>query len=204
MADSGPTTIQFPSIPAERSVKSRRPSGKGMDRLSGDSNSLGEQRITEVPSKGIDNRGDGGSRAKEESGASSQGDNRLPVSPASPSPLPTSEAGRSIFTSADNVLKTIADRFNAAREEGKVVAWRQLQKDLMDASPWIVPVFIPYKDLIQIVADIEKEIKGTTSSVGRSNEEILADFLSGGASLPDIIPPLPPVGLDTAVIVGED
>lgn len=53
----------------------------------------------------------------------------------------------------------------------------------MHASPFICPAVIPYKDLISIVSEIEKEIKGGTSQAGKSNEEIMADFLSGGGSL---------------------
>jgi hypothetical protein len=185
---------------------------KGLDGLSGDSNTRGASSPTggegeKEQGQGANNRGDGGRRTTEERRASSQGDNGLPVSPTSlpPSTIP---AG-TLFATADNILKKIADRFNLAREEGKVQAWRQLQRDLMDASPFIVPIFIPYKDLIQIVADIEKEIKGSTSQAGKSNEELLADFLAGGVCLPPTIPvPASPIdydigeSLDTAVIVG--
>jgi hypothetical protein len=84
---------------------------------------------------------------------------------------------------AENVLQTIADRFTAARTLQKSEAWRQLQMDLMQASPFLVPVIIPYKDLISIVSDIEKEIKGGIGHQGKSNEEIMADFLSGEGTL---------------------
>jgi len=76
------------------------------------------------------------------------------------------------------------DKFVELREQQKVGAWKQLQSDLMRAAPFIVPHIIPLKDVIQIAADIEKEIKGSTAQVGRSNEELLADFLNGGSSIP--------------------
>jgi hypothetical protein len=198
----------------EQATLNPRPADiQNLDGLSRDSNpgGGGSQTIPGKPKQGPspDNRGDGGSGVKEEGGASSQGDNRLsePSAPLSPT-IPAT--GASIFTSSDNVLKKIADRFNEAREIGKVQAWRQFQRDLMDASPYIVPLLIPYKDLVQLCADIEKEIKGSTSQAGKSNEELLADFLSGGASLPENIPvPLAPVdysleeSLDTSDIVGK-
>lgn len=88
------------------------------------------------------------------------------------------------FTATDNILKIIGDRWNEARDLNKAGAFRQLQRDLMSASSIICPGLIPYKDLIQIVTDLEKEIKGSSSQVGKSNEELLADFLSGGSDIP--------------------
>lgn len=212
-----PTLEQWTAELAARekeSLNSRPADLKSVDGLSRDPNLRGDS-----PSEGAkreqgpspNNRGDGGSRTQEERGASSQGDNRLSEPPASLSPaIPEIPAGQgAVFSTADNILKKIADRFNEAREIGKVQAWRQFQRDLMEASPYIVPIFIPYKDLVQLCADIEKEIKGSTSHVGKSNEELLADFLSGGASLPEnIATPSAPVdynleeSLDTSDIVG--
>lgn len=59
----------------------------------------------------------------------------------------------------------------------------------MEATPYICPVIIPYKDAIQLIADIEKELKGTSQQTGRSNEEILASFLAGSNEIP--VPPIP-------------
>lgn len=75
------------------------------------------------------------------------------------------------------------DKFVELREQQKVGAWKQLQSDLMRAAPFIVPHIIPLKDVIQIAADIEKEIKGSTAQVGRSNEELLSNFLNGGDAI---------------------
>jgi len=67
----------------------------------------------------------------------------------------------------------------------------------MNASPFICPTLIPYKDLIQIVADIEKEIKGSSSNqTGKSNEELLSDFLNGTGTIQV-------KSLDTPVMIGE-
>jgi len=82
-----------------------------------------------------------------------------------------------------NILQVLADRFNIARAVGKLGAWRQLQTDLMNAMPYLVPVIIPLKDLLNLVADIEKEIKGSTVQAGKSNEELLREYLSGSQEL---------------------
>ena len=87
------------------------------------------------------------------------------------------------FLTGDHILKAIMDKFVELREQQKVGAWKQLQSDLMRAAPFIVPHIIPLKDVIQIAADIEKEIKGSTAQVGRSNEELLSDFLNGGDTI---------------------
>ena|SRR2546423_4006355 len=145
------------------------------------------------------NRSDGRRRGRTPKAGGPARDRELPVAPA-PIP-PTTE---NPFTASSNILETIAARFNAARELQKAGAWKQLQTDLMNASPFICPALIPYKDLIQIVADIEKEIKGTSSSqTGKSNEQLLADFLSGGPDLGSIPPPPPPNELDTTAIMSN-
>jgi len=79
-----------------------------------------------------------------------------------------------------SVIGYIFNRFNEVRELNKMGAWRQFQRDLGTAAPFIVPQLIPLKDLIAASAEIEDEIKGSSSQVGKSNEELLASFLSGG------------------------
>lgn len=199
---STPTTPPGTSL-----INPRGPSVADMDRISGHSDESGILLSQEEQGSPANNRGERGSGAREASSVPSEGD-RGPTTPlSSPLALPSTviQGERNPFQSADGVLKTIADRFNAAREQGKVGAWRQFQKDLMNASPFLVPILLPYKDLISIVAEIEKEIKGSTAQAGKSNEELLADFLSGNSSLgADISSPVPE-GIDTtAKIVSGD
>lgn len=76
----------------------------------------------------------------------------------------------------------------------------------MAATPFICPHIIPYKDAISIISEVEKEIKGSNAQVGKSNEELMADFLTGGSALSvDIIPPVPE-GLDNdgRLQIGEE
>jgi len=118
-------------------------------------------------------------------------------------PEPTASSSPNPFTASSNILETIATRFNIAREQARSGAWKQLQTDLMNASPFICPALIPYKDLIQIVADIEKEIKGASSQIGKSNEELLANFLNGGDFIPVTIPESPPEPIDIGTRMGK-
>ena len=192
MADQ-PTT---PPVPPgwEAALNTRRANRQGLDGNSSDSDLIrvinGERiKRGEEQSGDVNLRGDGRRRSRTPQKGSPKGDRELPIPPA---PLPNNP-----FTASSNILQDIAARFNAARELQKAGAWKQLQTDLMNASPFICPNLIPYKDLIQIVADIEKEIKGTSSSqTGKSNEQLLADFLNGGPDLGSIPPPPPPNELD--------
>lgn len=177
----------------DQTANSRPADSQGLDGGSSDPNLGGASSSAgrEEQGEGVNNRGDGGRGTPQEGGGSGTGNPGLPIPPASlPPSIPPS--GAPVFTTADNILKKIADRFNQAREEGKVQAWRQFQRDLMEASPYLVPIFIPYKDLVQLCADIEKEIKGSTVQAGKSNEEVLADFLNGGSSLEGVQIPGPP------------
>jgi hypothetical protein len=136
----------------------------------------GSGATQEAKSSPPDNGGNGGSGGPAPEGPSPKGDRELPaVQPDSTRP--------SAFTSGDGILQAIADRWDKAREIGKVGAFLQLQRDLMNAAPFIVPHIIPYKDLISIVTDLEKEIKGSNAQVGKSNEELLSDFLNGGGDI---------------------
>src|SRR2546423_1525833 len=76
------------------------------------------------------NRSDGRRRGRTPKAGGPARDRELPVAPA-PIP-PTTE---NPFTASSNILETIAARFNAARELQKAGAWKQLQTDLMNASP---------------------------------------------------------------------
>lgn len=101
--------------------------------------------------------------------------------------VPSTEDG-----GAGNILQTIGQRFTEARKEQKAEAWRQLQSDLMNNAHWLCPVIIPLKDLIAAAREIEEFVKGSTGQVGRSNEELMAEFLSGGGNLAEGVPnPIP-------------
>lgn len=196
MADEQPNP-QFPSNPTLLPIPGRA-AIENLDSNGSDPDTSGGKRRSEGKEQGpSDNRrepgGGGGGQGTEERPQGAR------VLPASGSNAPAT----SLFTSSDNILKTIADRFIAARDLQKAAAWRQLQRDLMEATPYICPAIIPYKDAIQLVADIEKELKGTSQQTGRSNEEILASFLSGGDEIP--VPPIPaPIEtLDTPVKMVE-
>lgn len=188
-------TPPTPSLPTISPLDSRGVNSPFVDRDSRDADLI---RI--INSKGskeqgsdLNLRGDGGSRNREKEARSPKGDREL----SEPASLPANP-----FTASSNILQDIAARFNAARELSKASAWRQIQTDLMNASPFICPGLIPYKDLLSAVAEIEKEIKGTSSSqTGKSNEELLASFLSGGPDLGFIPPPPSPKEIDNSGIV---
>lgn len=153
------------------------PDSQSLDGISSNSNNPGVSLAKAL--KG--NKGRGRGHGPERSGNNPQSNNEGARSEPAPSPAQT--PNNNPFRQSDNILQTIADHFVEARKLQKAEAWRQLQVDLMHASPFICPAVIPYKDLISIVSEIEKEIKGGTSQAGKSNEEIIAGFLSGQGSL---------------------
>lgn len=188
-----------PTTPRTLTLVQGRVISESLDGISGDGNPGGipaPQGATEEQGSPTNLRGERGSGtpATESSSLESLGGvgRLLP---------PDADDTKNPFTSGNDVLKTIAQRFNLARVDGKVGAWRQFQRDLMDASPFIVPVIIPYKDLISIVSDIEKEIKGSNAIAGKSNEELLASFLKGENELGVDMTAPAPEGIDNSATI---
>lgn len=174
---------------------------ESLDGISGDGNPGGvpdPQTPQSEQGSPANLRGECGGRAAKEEGSSSESPGGVGRSIPDSIPEPSQS---NPFTSGNDVLKTIAQRFNLARIDGKVGAWRQFQRDLMDASPFIVPVIIPYKDLISIVSDIEKEIKGSNAIAGKSNEELLASFLKGENELGVDMTAPAPEGIDNSATI---
>lgn len=84
---------------------------------------------------------------------------------------------------APDILQEIGRRFTKARMLSKPESWRQLQADLMHNSHLLCPAIMGYKDLLTSVREIEDFMKGSVGQVGRSNEELLAEFLRGEGQL---------------------
>ena len=187
--------VKQPIIPPDiearlKALVTRRADSQGVDGISRNPNNLGKPASSKEEQSSHPNlRGASGSGARAQKAEGPKGDRKL----QQPTASAKTEGGvhqavvapaNNPFLTGDHILKAIMDKFVELREQQKVGAWKQLQSDLMRAAPFIVPHIIPLKDVIQIAADIEKEIKGSTAQVGRSNEELLADFLNGGDSIP--------------------
>ena len=82
---------------------------------------------------------------------------------------------------AESLLTDIGKRFTELRKGGKAPAWLKLQEDLMTNIGVLVPIVIPLKDFLAACREIEEFVKGATSQPGRSNSEILRDFLGNGS-----------------------
>lgn len=158
------------------------------ERLNSNSSGGASASPTKEPSSNPNRRTPVRDRAGKEKASSPKGSDG--VSDLSQLPrafVPSTEDG-----GAGNILQTIGQRFTEARKEQKAEAWRQLQSDLMNNAHWLCPVIIPLKDLIAAAREIEEFVKGSTGQVGRSNEELMAEFLSGGGNLAEGVPnPIP-------------
>lgn len=173
MANTRSSTSATPAT--DEAFGPRRVTSEGLDRERGDSNNSGDlsspaQEPRHPPERLVN--GDGGN-----------GEAQSRVAEGTSGPPRAEGEGDYAFSPTDNILQVVGKRWNEARNLNKAGAFRQLQRDLMAASPFICPGLIPYKDLITIVTDLEKEIKGSSSQAGKSNEELIADFLSGGSEI---------------------
>jgi hypothetical protein len=85
-------------------------------------------------------------------------------------------------TAAD-ILRNIGQRFVEARKLNKPEAWRQLQADIMTNLSSLCPFVLPLKDGLTACREIEDFCKGSTGQTGKSNEELLREFLQGKGEL---------------------
>jgi hypothetical protein len=81
---------------------------------------------------------------------------------------------------ANSLLTNIGKRFIELRKGGKAPAWLKLQEDLMGNIGTLVPIVIPLKDFLAACREIEEFVKGAISQPGKSNSEILREFLGKG------------------------
>lgn len=80
---------------------------------------------------------------------------------------------------AGEVLHEISERFNAQRAKNKTLAYRGLQRDLMDNAEHLVPDVMSFKELLDKVADLEEYLKDAGGETGKSPLEMCAEFLNG-------------------------
>jgi len=147
-----------------------------------------------------------GDRVPKEGTANPEGDREL-WEPTAPVPAGANSIISAIKEAGPNanILQILGERFVSARKEQKAEAWRQLQSDLMLSASYICPLYVPFKDLLTAAREIEEFIKGSTGHAGKSNEELMANFLTGGDAIPVHLTKLePPEGIDLATVSIED
>jgi hypothetical protein len=194
--------LRFPSVPAtspSKPVDPRPAPRKGLDGDSGDLLSSGVPAPAPAEKRSPRRRPPGGDRERPPQEASPAGHRELSTGDllASPAPVPTDNPFlAAIAQSKGNILQVIGSRFVEARALQKAEAWRQLQTDLMMAAQFLCPTIIPLKDLLAAAREIEDFVKGSTGQVGRSNEELMEEFLNGGGKLGSSTLLQPPEGLD--------
>ena len=149
-----------------------------------------------------------GDRDPAPEGSGPENDIRVPVPATLPGEGPRGELYAVLKSIAQdsnspNVFQVIGQRFVDARKLQKAEAWRQLQEDLMLAAPFLCPGLMSFKDLLGAAREIEDFVKGATGKAGRSNEELMQEFLNGGGPLAVNLPLPPPEGIDTDAILIE-
>jgi hypothetical protein len=148
---------------------------------------------------------DAGQSAPPES--SLEGDSGVPQSRTSePHATLNSILSESAKQPDGGILQNIGSRFVEARKLNKPEAWRQFQADIMANLDSLVPGILPFKDAVAAAREIEEFIKGSSGQVGRSNEEIIAEFIRGDGDIasPPSTPPSAMEGLDIPDIVDDE
>ena len=123
-----------------------------------------------------------------DSGVSESGEQRATSEPRSELNKLVSEATSSDGNAAP-ILQNLGARFVEARRLSKPESWRQLQADIMSSLHLLCPYVMPLKDALAACREIEDFIKGSTGQVGKSNEELMADFLRGEGELAKLAAP---------------
>lgn len=73
------------------------------------------------------------------------------------------------------------DKFISLKETGgKAEAFKQLQKSLATHAAVLCPYFIPFKDLTNLLMELETYIGRSGEHVGKTPEQVIRGFLQTG------------------------
>jgi hypothetical protein len=98
------------------------------------------------------------------------------------------------------ILQGLMDKFIFLKENGgKAEAFKALQKQLASNAAALSPYFIPLKDLMNLIMELETFIGKSGEHVGKTPEQVLRGFLqSGMISDTPVNSPYPDISLDNA------
>ena len=103
-------------------------------------------------------------------------DNNPPITTTSPAPdIPAEES------SPASILQGLMEKFMFLKDNGgKAEAFKSLQKSFAMHAAVLSPYFIPLKDLMNLIMELETFIGKSSDHVGKTPEQILRDFLKTG------------------------
>jgi hypothetical protein len=90
-----------------------------------------------------------------------------------------SRASEQAVQKAQSVFAAIGERFNQNRKKSKASAYEQYQRDLMENMDTLVlGDVISLKDITATITDLESFMRDNTSDQGKSQAQLLAEWLS--------------------------
>ena len=103
-------------------------------------------------------------------------DNNPPVTTIAPAPPGSIEE-----SSPASILQGLMEKFMFLKDNGgKAEAFKSLQKSFAMNAAVLSPYFIPLKDLMNLIMELETFIGKSSDHVGKTPEQILRDFLKTG------------------------
>lgn len=146
-------------------------------------------RLTVKPREGEDGlnprrQPDSGSRGPSEKGGRSENSSKLSRDPgdrASETAVKDSSQPTAEPESPAIILQGLMDKFIFLKENGgKAEAFKQLQKSFAAHAAILSPYFIPLKDLMNLIMELETFIGRSGEHVGKTPEQVMRGFLQTG------------------------
>lgn len=129
------------------------------------------------PGRSADSR----DRGSSPEGSRSEDTSKLPIDSGNR----TSESAKDVREGEEEspavILQGLMDKFIALKESGgKAEAFKQLQKSLATHAAVLCPYFIPFKDLTNLLMELETYIGRSGEHVGKTPEQVMRGFLQTG------------------------
>lgn len=123
---------------------------------------------------------DSGDRGSSPEGSRSEDTSKLPIDASDRASQPPKDDSREEESPAV-ILQGLMDKFIALKESGgKAEAFKQLQKSLATHAAVLCPYFIPFKDLTNLLMELETYIGRAGEHVGKTPEQVMRGFLQTG------------------------
>jgi hypothetical protein len=114
-------------------------------------------------------------RGSSEKGSRSEDTIKLPIDASNRASEPAKEESPAI------ILQDLMNKFIFLKENGgKAEAFKQLQKSLATHAAVLCPYFIPFKDLTNLLMELETYIGKSGEHIGKTPEQVIRGFLQTG------------------------
>src|ERR1700676_4222596 len=106
---------------------------------------------------------------------------KLPIDASDRTEKSASKVSQPVEESPAIILQGLMEKFMALKETGgKAEAFRSLQKSFAMNAAILSPYFIPLKDLMNLIMELETFIGKSGEHIGKTPEQVIRGFLSTG------------------------